>query len=415
MNSDDTGIGTNPDGTVRRLLIVGGICAGLVGIDALVTAPLAPVITSSTGVSADLAGLLVATYSLVYAVTGTLFGPVSDRLGRRKVIIAGLVVFAAGTALTGVLLNFTAVLVFRAIAGLGASMMVPSIFAAVSDVVPAERRGAAIGIIMGALTGSSLIGLPLGAFLADALNWRVTFLVLAVLAVLAVIGVPLALPPMSGGSQQRQGSPVKAYVGQFRAAFSNRSVILVLLCTVLWTAGNQAVWANIGVFYKLHFNLSTTWIGGVLFVVSLVGLLGTIFGGRLADRVRKPALIAGSGLGVAVSILLFSLITNQIVVSVVVASVWVLAFNIGVSTITTQVSLLSPSAQGTALAMNSSGLYAGATIGTTLSAAILSSTGSSFFWLGALCAACCLLVFPLVLSVRGQGAVAAEEPSVVES
>jgi len=395
----------DPDRATRRLLIVGSVCAALVGLDALVVAPLAPTITRSTGASIDSAGLLVTTYALVYAVTGPLFGPVSDRWGRRNVILTGLVAFSLGTALTGVFSNFAVLLVFRGVAGLGAAMMVPSIFAAVADVVAPERRGRAIGIIMGALTGSSLIGVPLGSFAADALSWRVTFWVIAALAVVALVAVPLSLPQLPPAAADSDVSPLRAYVGKFRAAFSNPTVVFVLLSTFFWTAGNQGMWANIGVYFHTEFDLSTTAIGLVLLVISAVGVLGNFLGGRLTDRYGKRAVIAAAGVSVAVALVAFSSLSGALVPPVVIAALWVLAFNIGASSITTLVSELSPGARGTALGLNSSALYAGSTIGTSASVAVLSGT-HSFVWLGVVCAISCLLVFPIVVLLVRERAVA---------
>lgn len=392
-------------GALRRLLTVGGLCAALVGADALVVAPLAPAITRSAHVSADLAGLLVATYSLVYAVTGTLFGPVSDRWGRRNIIVAGLMVFTAGTALTGLAPDFAVLLACRAVAGLGASMMVPAIFAAVADVVAPERMGQAIGVIMACLTGSSLAGVPLGALATDVLGWRATFWAIAGLAMLAAIAAPLALPHVPRAAPAPRASPLRAYAGQFRTAFFSRgAAAFLLLGTFLWTAGNQGMWANVGVYYSANFGLPTAWIGLVLFIISAVGVSGTYLGGRLADRYsqQQRAIVAITGLIIAITVLGFAALTRALVPSIAAAAAWVLAFNIGVSTITTLAGGLNPAARGTVLAMNSSALYAGATAGTSASAAILSAT-HSFLWVGALTATCCLLVFPSLLLGRERG------------
>ncbi|MEU6184436.1 MFS transporter [Nocardia sp. NPDC047038] len=398
MVSSTTAARDESDVGSRRLLIVGSICAALVGLDALIVAPLAPTITRDTHASVDSAGLLVTTYALVYAVTGPLFGPVSDRWGRRNVILTGLTIFSIGTALTGIGSNFAVLLVFRGLAGLGAAMMVPSIFAAVADVVAPERRGRAIGIIMGALTGSSLIGVPVGSFAADAFSWRVSFWAIAVLAALALAVVPLTLPRIPVAATQAAVHPLRAYVDKFRAAFSNPSVLFVLLSTFFWTAGNQGMWANVGVYFTTNFDLSTTAIGLVLLVISAVGVCGNFLGGRLTDRFGKRVVIAAAGLGVAVALIAFSSLDGALVVPVIVAALWVLAFNIGASSITTLVSELAPAARGTALGLNSSALYAGSTVGTSASVAVLSGT-HSFVWLGITCAVSCLLVFPIVLGL----------------
>ncbi|GGX81576.1 MFS transporter [Streptomyces anandii] len=398
------------DAPTKALLTVGAFAALLVGSDTLVVSPLIPSIAADTHTSAHSGGLLVTAYALVYAVVGPLFGPVSDRWGRKPTALAGLVVFSVSTALTGVGSSFALTLAFRALAGLGAAMLLPSVFAAVSDRVPPERRGSAIGVITGMLMGSSVIGVPAGALVAQAASWRWCFFGIGALGAAALVWAALRFP---GGRPPRQlpGGPVKVYIGQFKAALSMKPVLFVLGSTMFWSAGLQGMFANVGEFYRSAYSLSTGRTGLAMLLAGACSVLGNLYGGRTADRYGRRLVIAVAGVAAALAVVAFSLTTGSLVAAIVVQGLWGAAIGFGQASLTTLVSELSPRARGTALSLNASSQYVGVMVGTAAAAALLSA-GAGFFVIGALCALCTLIVVPLVLVSRPRTADAAEPGAV---
>lgn len=387
------------DGRARAVVVILACCAFLVGVDSLVVSPLAPAMMQATGTAIGRGGLLVTAYALAYTITAPVFGPVSDRWGRKQMILTGLVLLAGGTALTGTGSSLAALLGFRAVAGLGAAMMMPSIFALITDTFPPKRIASVIAVVVGTLMAASVFGVPLGALGAQFASWRVTFwgiggaAMLVLLVVLA--GLPAAPPP-----RRIPVGPLKAYSGQFRAAFANSAIVLVLLGSLLSWAGNQGMFANIGIFYVRYYHLSNAALGGVSLLGGLATVFGNVAGGRLAARYPKRAIIGAGAVVSGASILALSALTGFLAAALVVQAVWAIGFGLAQALMTALTGELSPQARGTALALNGSAQYGGMMLGTAAAAAIVAS-GASFFWVGVLCAACALLVFPAVARVRG--------------
>jgi predicted MFS family arabinose efflux permease len=94
-------------------------CAFFVGMDTFIVVALILAMTLDVHVSPHIGGLLVTAYALCYALLAPLFGPIGDQRGRKPVILSGLVVFGAGTFLTGMGTSFPFLLVMRALTGLG--------------------------------------------------------------------------------------------------------------------------------------------------------------------------------------------------------------------------------------------------------------------------------------------------------
>jgi EmrB/QacA subfamily drug resistance transporter len=130
-----------------------------------------------------LAGLLV------------LGGRLGDMFGRRRIFIAGTVLFTAASAVGGLAPGFAVLLACRVLQGAGGALMLPNTVAIVSAAVPDRERGRALGLTSGAAGVAGALGPTIGGTLTAALSWRAVLLVNCPLAVLAIAGTLHAVPP----------------------------------------------------------------------------------------------------------------------------------------------------------------------------------------------------------------------------
>ncbi|MBP1934429.1 MFS transporter [Ammoniphilus resinae] len=381
----------------KGLLLILGICAFFVGLDSMLVSPLIPKISETTNTPMERGGLLITAYALVYGLTAPLFGPISDRVGRRFMIVTGMFVFSIGTFLTGISNDFDTILFFRAVTGLAGAIVMPSVFALVGDTFPAHERGKAMGMVMGAMIGSTVIGVPVGAFITEFVHWQMTFWVVGFLAflvfLLAFIGLPQTPP-----QKQRSDSMIKTYFMPFKTAFTNRSVLYALLLTFFWTAGLHGMFSYIGVFYHDVFNLDVGGIGIVLFMAGLTSVFGNLFGGKWSDKIGEKKVIYFASFSAALFVLSFSLLTGYLYLSVFIHLFWSASIGVGQSSLTAFVSQLSPRIRGTVMSLNSSAMYLGMTIASSFASLLL--VNFTFFSLGVLCAISVLLVLPIIGRIR---------------
>lgn len=383
-----------------RLLGILAYCAFLVGLDSLLVSPLIPAMTSTTHTPTHQGGLLVTAYALLYGIFAPLFGPVSDHWGRKKLMTLGLVVLGLGTVATGFGFTFSELLIFRAIAGLGAAMTMPTIFALIGDSFPYEIRGRAMGVVMGAMVGSTVLGVPLGTFLAYLGSWHWTFWVVGFLVVIA-IGLVVGKVPANTPNHDIPVNPFTTYRGQFKKAFTNPSVFFALLSTFLWAAGFQGLFAYVGVYYKQNFNLNEAQIGLVILAAGLGSVIGNVLGGRISDRVGKRTVVTFASVVAAAGVVCFSLLTHDLAAAIVAQVIWSTSIGFGQSPLTALVSELSPSVRGTVLSLNSSAMYLGMTTATAAATAILARGG--FVRVGIMSGLLSLLVWPTVAFLVKEG------------
>jgi EmrB/QacA subfamily drug resistance transporter len=139
----------------------------------------------------------ISAYLLAMTVTTPIIGRLSDIHGRRRFLVAGIVLLMAGSILAALAPDMTWLTVARAVQGGGAGGLVPLAIATIADLVPASDRGRWQGLAGAATGGGAVAGPAAGGWLADVADWRFAFLVplpLAVVALMAVL-VTLRVPP----------------------------------------------------------------------------------------------------------------------------------------------------------------------------------------------------------------------------
>jgi EmrB/QacA subfamily drug resistance transporter len=163
----------------RQILIVSlglALAMFLASLDQTIMATALPVIARDLGGLDHLSWIIIA-YNLASTSTMTLWGRTSDLYGRKRLLVAAVVVFLLGSALCGLARTIGELIAFRACQGVGAGGMITLAMAVIADVVPPRERGRYQGYIQLLFTVSGVVGPLLGGLLVDALSWRWVFYV----------------------------------------------------------------------------------------------------------------------------------------------------------------------------------------------------------------------------------------------
>jgi len=196
--------------------------SSLAFIDGTVVNVALPAIQAELGVSVVVVQWVVNAYSLLLGALILVGGAAGDRLGRRRVFMLGIVLFAAASMACGLAPNAAILIASRAVQGIGGAMLVPESLAIISAAFPEAERGKAIGTWAGFSALTTTLGPVLGGTLVDALSWRAVFFINLPLAVLALAIASRHVPESHGGEQDSaidwQGG-VLASLGLFGIAF----------------------------------------------------------------------------------------------------------------------------------------------------------------------------------------------------
>ena len=181
-------------------------------LDFMIMMPLGPQFRQIFSVSDAQFGLLVSAYTLSAGVSGLLASTYLDRFDRKPLLLALYGGFAVSTLACGLADTYAVLMAARVAAGLFGGVLSALSQTIVADVVPFERRGRAMGVVMSAFSAATVAGVPLGLFVANALGWHATFVGIAVLSMGLAASAAFSLPRMGQhvayGRQQSMWSGV---------------------------------------------------------------------------------------------------------------------------------------------------------------------------------------------------------------
>lgn len=152
-----------------------------------------PDIARDFKLSAVTLGWTVTSYLLATAVFLVPIGKLADRVGRRKVFISGIMLFLAGTLLSGLAFSGVSLIIFRLVQGLGGAMIFATSVALLTASFPSGRRGQVLGINTAATYTGLSLGPVAGGFLVQQFGWRSIFIVSLLPGLLALIMVTRAI------------------------------------------------------------------------------------------------------------------------------------------------------------------------------------------------------------------------------
>ena len=186
----------------------------MVSLDALVVVTALPAIHQSVGGSIGTLEWAVNAYALTFAAGIITAAALGERLGRRRVYVAGLALFTVASAACAVAPDSGLLIAARAVQGLGSAAVTPLALTILAAAFPAERRGAAVGIF-GGISGLAVAGGPLvGGAVTQGLDWHWIFWINVPIGVLAVAGsllfLPAGRPAGPAGPAGSAGSAVSA-------------------------------------------------------------------------------------------------------------------------------------------------------------------------------------------------------------
>lgn len=287
--------------------------------------PILPAYASSFGVSVGAAGWVITSYGLARLFVNLPVGVLSERFGRRPLLLTGGVVLALGSLLCGLADRFLTLVLFRFIAGAGAATVITASHIVLADLSTHENRGRMMSMYQGFfLLGVSLGPLP-GGLLAERFGLGAPFLAFAALALAGAIVAAVWIPETRGAKSRRMaaaqlGSSAAARDGSPRGspadpimpeqAFSLRTLLTsrgFLLASVInfsqFFTRTGAIFNLVPLLGTLQLALDSAQVGTALTIVAVCTGAMLYPAGYLADRFgRKVPLVAScflSGLGMA--------------------------------------------------------------------------------------------------------------------
>lgn len=333
-----------------------------------------------TGVTPLLVGIAISAYGLTQAILQIPFGMLSDRIGRKPVIIMGLVIFAVGSVVAALSDSIMGVIIGRALQGSGA--IAAAIMALAADLTRDEQRTKIMAVIGMSIGLAFVVALIMGPLLNNWIGVPGIFWLTGALALGGIAVVGLVVPTPVSSSLHRDAEPVPS---QFKAVLRNGDLLRldfgIMSLHLVLTAGFVVL--PLSLRDQAGLAASDHWL--IYLPVLLLSLAAMVPFIILAEKYKRMKAVFLGAIAV--------LAASQLVLSANLASVWGIAvslfiffsaFNLLEASLPSLISKLAPPGiKGTAMGIYSSSQFLGAFLGGVLGGWLHGSYGEqSIFWFG---------------------------------
>jgi DHA1 family inner membrane transport protein len=256
------------------------------GTAEFVIAGVLPEVAAGLDVSVPVAGYLISGYAIGIAIGGPILAVATKKLSRKALVLLLGGVFVLGQIFCAIAPDFQTLMLARVVVSVvhGTYFGIASIVAV--TLVPREKRGFAVALIMSGLTVSNVVGVPGGTAIGHMLGWRATFWAVGAIGLVATIAVAVFLP---------RNVAAFATSGSFMREFKvlgRQQIVGCLFVVVLVMVGQYSMFTFITPLLNEVTGLDGAIIPWVLLLYGVGSTIGVFIGGRLSDWKLMPSLIA---------------------------------------------------------------------------------------------------------------------------
>ncbi|MDE9428240.1 MFS transporter [Xenorhabdus bovienii] len=333
------------------------------GFDAYIIAGLVPGISETYQKSASQIGQSVSIFTLCYAISAPLFASLLAGKPIKKVLLTSIVIFGLANALTALSPNFSVFLISRAIAGVGAGLFSPLAVAGSTMLVPIDKKGRALGLTIGGMSMGTVLGVPIGLYIADQFDWQSAMWFVVILSFIAALSILKFLPHV----------PVTAppAIKERIAMFLDKRVTITVLITFFASIASLGLYTYLSPLLQ-DINDSSN-LTMYLWAWGLGGLFGSLSIGYLIDYFKKPKILMAFILIILmISVMCIPIMINLSFIKYLPFFIWgAMGWASGAPQ---QHILLSyqPKHGSAAIALNSSINYLGSSVGAIIGGVVIS-------------------------------------------
>jgi predicted MFS family arabinose efflux permease len=378
-----------------------------------VTTELMPVglltpVSKSLNIAEGVAGLMVTLYG-VSAGLGVPFIVAWTRHVNRRVLLSTLLaILAVGNLITGVAPNFPLVLGTRLIMGFANGVFWAIGVSMAMRLVPERQANKAAAVALSGISIATVMGIPLGTYLASLTSWRTTFLIWSCLSAVVFAAVATVVPslPSDNAVSVRE---------VFQLPLKNTRLRLVMYAVVLYVLGHFGAYTFIRPYAEHHSSASAGFITILLVIYGIGGMAGNFAAGVLVNKNLRATFIAACA-GVLVSLLLLLSIGHTKAGLLLTVVLW--GFSFGAANLC-QINLMLSSAPDTfeaAMSINTLGYNTSIALGALFGGLFVDGFGlTSAVWFGVAMTAASLMVTLSTRRGTAQPAAKEQAPASAES
>lgn len=267
----------------RILIAILTILQFTVVLDFAVMAPMGSLLMRTLEITAPQFGYLVSSYAIAAGTSGFLLAGFVDRFDRKRILLILYAGFIIGTLLCAVAPNYQFLFIARLIAGLFGGVISGVSFAVITDIFKYEQRGSVMGFVQMAFSGSQILGIPIGLYLAVKWSWHVPFYLIVGLA---TINWFLIHRYMKSIPSRLKTAPLRFYKVLFDV-FSQKEYRMAFLTTFFLATGGFLMMPYSSPYLVFNLGIAEASLPIIFFSAGIGTLIFSPLFGRLSDAWGK--------------------------------------------------------------------------------------------------------------------------------
>lgn len=339
------------------------IVSFIVGMVELIIGGILDLISEDLGVSYGQSGRLITIFSLVFAVAAPILLLLTAKVERRRLTIISLCVFLLGNIVTVLSTTYGLLVLSRIILALSGSLLTVLCITLAANIAEPRYRGRAIGLVVMGISGSIVLGLPIGVVLGHAFGWRSPFILIALLSIILMLGVYLFM----GRVEAKPPVPLR----QQLATLKHHKLLFAQLTSFFFLAGHFTLYGYLTPFAKTTMGFEGTWITVIYFLFGVAAVTGGGVGGMSADRfgVKRTLLTIIVMLGTALFVIPYT--TFAVSFFFVLLIIWSVMSWAITPTVQSYLIQVSPETSDIQQSLNNSALHFGIAFGTFIGSFVI--------------------------------------------
>jgi predicted MFS family arabinose efflux permease len=257
-------------------------------LDFMIMMPLGPQLTKLFGISASEFGFLVSAYTFSAGLSGVLASTYIDRFGRKRMMLTLYSLFGIAALACSFASSFAWLMAARVASGFFGGVLMALSQTIVAEVVPFERRGRAMGVVMTSFSVATVAGVPLALFLASHFNWHAPFLVIAALVTVVALSASKTLPSLKGHVQSHDdANSLRVIVANLRAVLVDPNHVRAFAMSASMVFAGFVVIPYITLYLQGNAGFQSDQVPYVYLFGGISTLITARFIGHWSDRAGK--------------------------------------------------------------------------------------------------------------------------------
>jgi len=276
----------------------------------MIISPILPQIGRELGIGDAVLGTLVSAYSMMVGIFAVISGPISDRIGRRRILLLGTGTMTVALLFHGLVAGYLSFLAVRVFAGTAGGMLSGAAVSYVGDYFPYDRRGWATGWIMSGAAFGQIAGIPLGVVLAGEMGFRTPFYVFALTMALTFLLILFRVPQPD---VKRTVGPltVRRAAGDYLEMLRRPAISAAALAFFLMFLGVSFYVVYLPTWLERSLGASSNEIATLFLVGGVANVLTGPQAGKLSDRIGRKGIILLSCVGLSIVMAITTVVVGQ--------------------------------------------------------------------------------------------------------